>query len=122
MTVPAGWDGAVTPSLPGFTFAPASIPYTDVSADMTGQNFVSTYAGGVDDSLEDNDSFETAAVVPLGTTSGLVLRDEDWFKFYVAPGDAGKDLRVRIWGTAFPDATVSQRYRFLCRGTPPGRR
>ena len=86
VTVPSGWDGVVTPTLPGFTFAPASIPFTDVSADMTGQNFVSTYAGGVDDSFEDNDSFETAAVVPLGTTSGLVLRDEDWFKVLCCSG------------------------------------
>ena len=82
---------------------------------MMGQNFVSTYTGGVDDSFEDNDSFETAAVVPLGTTSGLVLRDEDWFKFYVAPGDAGKDLRVRIWGTSFPDATTRRDLDFYVR-------
>ena len=118
VTVPSGWDGAVTPTLPGFTFAPVSIPFTDVSADMTGQNFVSTYAGGVDDSFEDNDSFETAAVVPLGTTSGLVLRDEDWFKVYVPAEDAGKDLRVHIWGTSYPDQTTRRDLDFGIRMQP----
>ena len=39
----------------------------------------------------------------MGTTSGLVLRDEDWFKVLIPAGDAGKVLRVRLWGTAFPD-------------------
>ena len=62
---------------------------------MTGQDFISTFSGVVDDAFEDNDSFATAAVVPLGTTAELVLRDEDWFKVYVPAEDAGKDLRVR---------------------------
>jgi len=106
VTVPAGWDGTVIPALPGFSFAPANIPYADVSADMTGQDYVSTYAGGVDDAFEDNDSYAAAATLPIGTNSGLVLRDEDWFKVYVPAGDVGKDLRVRLWGTSYPDATT----------------
>ena len=103
MTVPAGSTVTVTPTLPGFTFTLPSMTYTAIAADQTGQDYVSTYAGGVDDPFEPNDSFATAREIPMGTTSGLVLRDEDWFKVLVPAGDAGKVLRVRLWGTAFPD-------------------
>ncbi len=103
VAVPAGWDGTATPTLPGYVFAPTNIPYTDVAAELTGQDFAATFAGGVDDAFEDNDTFETAAVLPMGATTGLILRDEDWFKFYVSAADAGKDIRVNISGTAYPD-------------------
>lgn len=105
-SVAAGSTLTVTPTLPGFTFAPPNMTYTAIAANATGQDYVSTYAGGIDDPFEDNDSFATAAVIPMGTTSGLVLRDEDWFKVYVPAGDAGKDLRVHIWGTSYPDQTT----------------
>ena len=36
-------------------------------------------------------------------------------RFYVAPEDAGKDLRVRIWGTSFPDATTRRDIDFYVR-------
>ena len=41
-TVPHGWSGTVTPSLAGYTFAPASRTYTNVSDDQTGQNYTAT--------------------------------------------------------------------------------
>ena len=106
--VPIGWSGTVTPSMPGFTFAPAGHTYTNVILDMPGENYVMTFVGGVDDIYEDNDSLSTAAVVPQGMTTNLVLRDEDWFRFDVTAEDAGKDLQVRVWGTAFPDTTSSR--------------
>ena len=104
--VTAGWTGTVTPTLAGFAFSPADRTYTDMSADATGQDYEASYVGGVDDEYEDNDDFASAAILPLGTTSGLVLRDEDWFKVYVPASEAGKDLRVRLWGTAYPDTTT----------------
>ncbi|HOW86788.1 MAG TPA: carboxypeptidase regulatory-like domain-containing protein [Candidatus Aminicenantes bacterium] len=104
--VPSGWTGTVTPAQPGFTFTPASLAYTNLTADATDQNYAAAFAGGVDDAYEDNDTFETAPSLPLGTTHDLVLNDEDWFKFYVPAEDAGKDLKVRVWGTGFPDATT----------------
>jgi protocatechuate 3,4-dioxygenase beta subunit len=104
-TVPAGWSGTVTPVLGGYTFSPASRAYEAIAADATAQDFAATYAGGADDGFEDNDSLETAAVLPLGTTTGLIAHDEEWFKFYVPAREAGKDLRVRIWGTAYPNTT-----------------
>ena len=37
--VPTGWSGTVTPSKAGYTFEPASMTYTNVLADQTGQNY-----------------------------------------------------------------------------------
>ena len=41
-TEAAGWSGTVTPALAGYTFTPASIPYTNVMADQTAQNYTAT--------------------------------------------------------------------------------
>ena len=106
--VPAPWSGTVTPVQPGFTFSPASNTYTDVNANVTGQNYTATYVGGAEDIYEDNENFATAVELPLGTTRDLILNDVDWFKFYVPIAEAGKDLKIRIWGTGFPD-TVNRR-------------
>ena len=71
---------------------------------MPAQDYTTTYAGVADDVFEDNDSFGTAAVVPMGTIiPDLVLRDQDWFKFYISGDDAGKTLGVRLTATSFPD-------------------
>ena len=98
----------MTPVQPGFTFSPPSNTYADVNADVTGQNYTATYVGGAEDPYEDNEDFATAVELPLGTTHDLVLNDVDWFKFYVPASEAGKDLRIRLWGTGFPD-TVNHR-------------
>ena len=42
VTVAAGWTGTVTPSLTGYTFEPASIPYADLAEDQTGQGYTAT--------------------------------------------------------------------------------
>ncbi|MDP1624620.1 MAG: CARDB domain-containing protein [bacterium] len=38
--VPSGWSGTVTPSKSGRTFIPASRTYTNVTTDLTGQNYI----------------------------------------------------------------------------------
>jgi len=40
LTVTNNWSGTVTPSKTGYTFNPASITYSNVLADQTGQNYV----------------------------------------------------------------------------------
>ncbi len=42
IAVPSGWSGTVTPSKTGYSFSPTSIPYTDVLADQTSQNYTPT--------------------------------------------------------------------------------
>ena len=40
--VPYGWSGTVTPTKAGYSFSPASISYTDITADMSGRDFTTT--------------------------------------------------------------------------------
>jgi hypothetical protein len=71
---------------------------------------VTTKAMVVADPLEPNDTPATASVLPLGTTSDLIYSangaamDTDWYKFFVTPEEAGKDLKVNLRVTsAYPD-------------------
>jgi hypothetical protein len=66
---------------------------------------VTTKAMVVADPLEPNDTPATATLLPLGTTSDLIfssgdVMDTDWYKFYVPPADAGKDLKVNVHVTS----------------------
>jgi outer membrane protein assembly factor BamB len=42
LAVGTGFNGAVTPSAPGYTFSPPSMTYTNVRSDLTQQNYVGT--------------------------------------------------------------------------------
>jgi uncharacterized repeat protein (TIGR01451 family) len=60
-----------------------------------------TLAVVIVDPLEPNDTSAAASVLPLGTTSGLIYSegdviDDDWYKFFVPPEDAGKELKVNV--------------------------
>jgi RHS repeat-associated protein len=60
--VPPGWSGEITPSVSGYSFTPASRPYTNVTADQAAQDYpVLTYqvSGAI-----------TSGTLPLG---GVVL-------------------------------------------------
>jgi hypothetical protein len=53
------------------------------------------------DSTEPNNDSASAAVLPLGTTGNLIYdggnnQDIDWYKFYVPPAQAGRDLKVNV--------------------------
>jgi photosystem II stability/assembly factor-like uncharacterized protein len=101
-----GWTGTVTPTLPGFTFNPPTRDYTDVTTPQTAQDYTATYAGGADDAFEENDTYETAAVITPGTYENLVMgMEEDWFKVYVPASEAGKIMRVHIKGVSYPVPT-----------------
>ena len=45
LTVTYNWSGTVTPSKAGYTFTPASLTYTNVLADQTGQNYIALPVG-----------------------------------------------------------------------------
>jgi len=47
VTVACGWSGTVTPSLAGYTFFPAFLPYSTVSANQTNQNYTGAGASQV---------------------------------------------------------------------------
>jgi len=62
------------------------------------------------DSTEPNDDSATAATLPLGTTGNLIYdkNDVDWYKFFVPPAEAGKDLKVNVRVTSpYPDPIPS---------------
>ena len=42
LTVPSGWSGTVTPAKTGYNFNPVNIPYTNVTANLTAQNYAAT--------------------------------------------------------------------------------
>ena len=105
--LPIGWGGTVIPVLSGFTFSPSYTNYDQLLGDELDQDYTATFAGGGEDLYEDNDTFATAATVAMGTViQDLVLNDQDWFKFEVPPGDAGKTLGVRLLATAFPNGVA----------------
>jgi len=45
--VDSGWEGTVTPTLAGYTFAPASRDYTNVTSDQSGQDYEATLLCGI---------------------------------------------------------------------------
>ncbi len=56
-----------------------------------------------DDNYEPNDTFETAVEMTMGTYNDLVYLspdgegvEKDWYKVYVGPEHAGKDLKVHV--------------------------
>jgi len=103
--VPSGWSGAVTPTLPGFSFNPTNLPYTNVTSDQPGQNYTANFQGGQDDIYENNDDVSSAAEITFGTYANLVLADEDWFKIHIPAGNEGKDLKINMKAQSYPDAS-----------------
>ncbi|MBK7262639.1 MAG: S8 family serine peptidase [Rubrivivax sp.] len=64
-TVPSGWSGSVTPSLSGYTFAPASRSYSSVLANQTAQNYAAAAVAPT--------TFQLSGTVTLsGTAMGSV--------------------------------------------------
>jgi hypothetical protein len=63
-TVNHGWGGTAAPALPGYTFSPSSIPYSNVTSDQTGEDY-------------------TASLISL-TISGTVTEDGSPFRYGAA--------------------------------------
>jgi hypothetical protein len=61
-SVPYGWSGTVTPARAGYTFAPSTRSYANVTANQTSQNY--TGSGGYT-----QPTVTTAAVTSIGTTT-----------------------------------------------------
>jgi photosystem II stability/assembly factor-like uncharacterized protein len=101
--VHSGWSGTVAPTLPGFTFTPASIPYANVTGDQPDQDYTANFLGGQDDAHENNDGIASAADITLGTHMNLVLADADWFRVHIPAGNDGKDLRINVKAHAYPE-------------------
>jgi photosystem II stability/assembly factor-like uncharacterized protein len=101
--VPSGWEGTVIPILPGFSFDPANIHYTNVTSNQINQSYTANYQGGQDDTYENNNDLASAAELTLGTHANLVLADVDWFKIYIPSGNEDKDLKINLKAQSYPD-------------------
>jgi hypothetical protein len=98
LTVTYNWSGIVTPSKMGYTFNPASITYTNVLTDQTGQNYVTlpvgptisgnTWEGGVTLSYVDSiprtvisDSVGNYSLTVTNNWSGIVTPSKAGYTF-----------------------------------------
>ena len=75
-TVPQNWSGAVTPSLSGYTFTPASRSYSSVTANQTAQDYTAsaTVGGPTPWNTFGRDAQHTA----LSTTASQPLNQVHW--------------------------------------------
>ena len=102
-------DGSQAWIVPSVDTIQALVRVSDASnaAVVDGSNAVFTIRSDV---TEPNENSASAAALPLGTTENLVYEarggagEADWYKFFVPPAEAGKDLRVNVRVTStYPD-------------------
>jgi hypothetical protein len=123
----AGWSGTVTPTLAGYTFAPASTTYTSVTVDQLTQNYTATailptitvtspnggetWAAGSTHAITWTQTGLTGSVTidlykggvfqkPLGT-AGATAGTFSWT--IVSTEIAGIDYRVLVWQSGVSD-------------------
>jgi len=101
-TVPSGWSGTVTPSKDGYIFSPADRTYTGVTADLTGQDYVSVggpaivlnpdqlnFGADISGNMSEPQWF-TVSNGGGGTLNWTVTADQGWISFTPASGtDSG---------------------------------
>lgn len=99
------WTGDVTISAAG-----TGVTISTTGAGKTGEsNAFDVIAGPAqEDIYEPNNSFSEAAPISLGTHTNLAYFDQDWFIVTVSAADSGKDLKVHVQGTSYPDPNERQ--------------
>ena len=65
ITVSSGWSGGLTPSRAGFTFLPGSRTYSNVTTNLTNQNFTASWAGSI--KIESNRNIVTVVRPHVGS-------------------------------------------------------
>jgi uncharacterized repeat protein (TIGR01451 family) len=123
----------VDPSTPHYT-AISATPYAYAPDDSVSTNnalTVTTRATVVADPYEPNDTAATATPIPMGTTADFIYSiapdssvvDIDWYRFCVAEGDAGKDVKVHVAVTSTypssPPSTWRSDIDFALHGPAP---
>ncbi len=101
LPVPDGWSGTITPSLGGYTFAPSSKGYTNVTADVTGEDYEATATSPQTVTLsgivvEDSPPYNPIPDVTISYTNGGGTTTTD------ASGHYSKQLTAPYTGTATP--------------------
>jgi uncharacterized repeat protein (TIGR02543 family) len=85
--VPTDWSGTVTPSKPGYTFSPESMTYSNVLADLPGQDYTAT---GVILTISGNAGIAGATLSYTdGTPKTATADDNGLYSFQVPYGWSG---------------------------------
>jgi hypothetical protein len=109
-TVDTGWSGTITPSMTGYTFAPVSRSYTNVTANQTAQDFTGTasvvtytVSGTVYDVSRTGMNGVTVTFSGLGSTT---TAGDGTYSYSVATGWSGT-ITPSYSGSAFTPASRS---------------
>ena len=82
--------------------------HASLGIDTTGIiSVIETQGDDIYDEGEGNDDIGSAQEIPLGTTTNLIYLDQDWYKIYITPENAGQDLKVNMKGIGYPNPNGS---------------
>jgi hypothetical protein len=87
-TIPYGWSGSVIPQKSGFSFAPSSQPYSNITSDLSGQNYTGTTTETVNILGVIDSNGDPAGVVMQGLPGNPVTTSA-WYWFVVPLGWSG---------------------------------
>jgi FtsP/CotA-like multicopper oxidase with cupredoxin domain len=111
ITLPSGWSGTAAPSLAGYLFNPASLSYTNVTANQTAQNYTATQVAVVSGTVTTNGTPLAGVTLTFSNGGGTTTTD--------AAGAYRMTLTSGWTGTATPSlagfvfAPVSRTYSNL---------
>jgi Putative binding domain, N-terminal/Secretion system C-terminal sorting domain/Viral BACON domain len=89
-TVPSGWNGTVTPELEGYTFDPSSRTYTDLTSDLTFENYVAYEIKYLlSGTIEISPGTALSGVIMSGVPGLLVTDVDGKYSRYVSHGWSG---------------------------------
>ena len=102
LSVPSGWSGAVTPSLAGYTFEPPSRSYTNVTADISGENYTPAQFTSTPTVTATETVTETPTITPTPTDTPTPTLTPTLTPTMLPPGDG-----VGLAGEYYNNFTVS---------------
>jgi hypothetical protein len=98
-----GWTGTATPALAGYVFDPVSYPYSNVTASLTGQDFVASL-GYTISGIVSLDASPQEGVLMDGLPGSPLTDTMGYYAAPVTPGWSGT-VTPRLVGYAFTPAT-----------------
>ena len=137
--VPYLWDGTVTPSKTGYSFAPTSTIYTDVAADQTGQDYAATslsaltvtspngnesWAPGTTHAITWTQNYLSGNVTIALYKSGRAEKHDRHRGCHRPARSTGRSRRARPWAANTRSGSTRGRWRIIRTRTSssPGRR
>ena len=115
--VPSGWSGTVTPSRPSYAFFPTSRTYTNVTANLTAQDYTATTSDPIPGLIDQ------LSITNLTNTATVLVEDYGPRRHNVYSPFIGDSCQVSA--TVYPNSTIEMssnyvRSLFLAMGYPEG--